>query len=179
MQIRRVLQSRSLKVFDFRCSAGPSDAPFTERHSGFALSYVRRGSFSYRTRGEAHELVAGSFLLGRGGDEYVCSHEHHGFGDECLSFHFSDELVDGLGGPRAIWRRGSLPPLAELMVLGELGQAAADGTSDLGADEVGLRIAARVAEVMTQRKDAPRAPGARDRKRAVEAALWIDDRSRE
>ena len=34
------------------------------------------------------ELVAGSVLVGHAGDEFVCTHEHHDCGDECLSFQF-------------------------------------------------------------------------------------------
>jgi AraC-like DNA-binding protein len=59
-------------------------------------------------------------------------------------------------------------------VLGELAQAAAEGRSDFGVDEAGLLLAARSAELMSGDKRAPLVASPRDRKRAVEAALWID-----
>ena len=52
----------------------------------------------------------------------------------------------------AIWRVGSVPPLPELVVLGELAQTAADGSSDVGLDEVGHAFAARFVEAVSGRK---------------------------
>lgn len=169
-----LLRNDSLTVIDYRCSAGPGDAPFTELHASHSVSYVRKGSFGLRYRGAEHELVAGSVLVGHAGDEYCCTHEHHVCGDECLSFHLAPELVETIGGGRDLWRTGSLPPLAELMVLGELGQAAADGGSDVGADEAGMLFAARFVEIASGRRRAPLRARPQDRRRAVETALWID-----
>ena len=168
----------SLRVIDYRCSAGPHDRPYAEMHDRFSLAYVRQGSFGYRYRGETYELVAGAVLIGYPGDEYTCTHDHHCGGDECLSFHLSPELVDLFGGPSA-WRQGALPPLPELMVLGELAQAVASGRSDFGIDEAGLLFAARFAELVSGRGTKPPRVLARDRRRAVEAALWLDSRSSE
>jgi hypothetical protein len=117
-----VLCRGPISVIDYRCSAGPGDEPFSELHQRYSISYVREGAFGCRARGESHELVAGSILVGRHGDEYMCTHDHVR-GDECLSFHLSQELVETIAGGLAIWRTGSLPPLAELVVLGELAQA--------------------------------------------------------
>ncbi len=57
---------------------------------------MRKGSFGYRTRGQHYELVAGSVLVGRAGDDYVCSHDHV-CGDECLSLQLAPELVEAIG----------------------------------------------------------------------------------
>jgi AraC-like DNA-binding protein len=143
------------------------------------VSYARKGSFGYRTLGQSHELVAGSVLVGRAGDEFTCTHDHHVCGDECLAFHLQPEAVEAVGlDPRA-WCSTSLPPLPELMVAGELAQAAADGKSDIGLDELGWLFPARFAQVVSGRKS-PRSPAvARDRRRAVEAALWLDEHSHE
>jgi AraC family transcriptional regulator len=70
-------------VIDYRCSAGPADEAFVERHTEFSVSYVRTGGFGYRARVEAFELVAGSILVGYPGVEYVCKHDHVS-GDECF-----------------------------------------------------------------------------------------------
>src|SRR5262245_17013765 len=132
MAAESLLRTPSIHVDDYRCTAGPGVRPFTELHGGFSLAYVRRGSFGYRFRGRAHDLVAGSVLLGRPGDEYVCTHEHHACGDECLSFHPTEELVDGIGNATMAFEAGALPPIPEVMVLGEMAQAAAEGRSHVG-----------------------------------------------
>ena len=179
MGIARVLLEGPVTVTDYRCTAGPRDAPFLERHADHSVSYVRRGSFGCCTRGRDHELVAGAFLVGAPGVEYTCHHDHHVCGDECLSFHFAPELIDGLrdrrGARGSAWHQGSVPPVAQLAVLGELAQAVADGRSNLGLDEVGLLIAARFVELTAGRVPPTSALRAQDRRRAVRAALWLDE----
>ncbi|MDO9057389.1 MAG: AraC family transcriptional regulator, partial [Bradyrhizobium sp.] len=122
------------------------------------------------------ELVAGSVMVGHPGDEYMCTHDHV-CGDECLAFFPGERLVDAIGDRAGIWQVGALPPLPELMVLGELAQAAADGRSDIGLDEVGQLFASRFVEVVSGRPPKPATAGTRDRRRAVEAALWIEAHS--
>lgn len=174
-----LFSSGSLRIGEYRCTAGPHDRPYTEAHAGFSLAYVRRGSFGYRFRGEAYELVTGSVLVGFPGYEYMCTHDHHMCGDECLSLYLSPELAEELGGVEGFRRGRPLPPLSELVVLGELAQAAVAGRSDLGLGEAGLLFAARFAELLSGRPRAAPRLGARDRRRAVEAAMWIDARSSE
>jgi len=176
MAATTLLQQKSITVSDFRCSAGPDDTPFVERHRCHSVSYVREGSFGCRTRGRFFELVAGSILVGHPGDEYMCTHDHV-CGDECLSFFLSPELVEAIGDRAEVWQIGSAPPLPELMVLGELAQAAADGRSDIGLDEVGQVFVSRFVEVVSGRAREPVPAKARDRRRAVETALWIDAHS--
>lgn len=173
-----LLRAGLISVIDNRCEIGPADVPFLERHDGFSVSYVRKGSFGYRARGASFELVAGSILVGHPGDEYMCTHDHV-HGDECLSFFFAPEVVDTIGGRTGIWRAGGVPPLSELMVLGELAQSAAEGRSDVGLDEVGLLFAARFVDVVSVRERGRPEAAVRDRRRAVEAALWIDASSHE
>jgi AraC-like DNA-binding protein len=176
MKVTPLLQRQSISVSDFRCSAGPGDTPFVERHHCHSISFVRKGSFGCRSRGRLFELVAGSVLVGHPGGEYVCSHDHVR-GDECLSFFLQPELVQAIGDQGDIWQIGCAPPLPELMVLGELAQAAADGRSDIGLDEVGQLFASRFVEVVCGRRAKPASATGRDRRRAVETALWIDAHS--
>jgi AraC-like DNA-binding protein len=63
------------------------------------------------------------------------------------------------------------------MVLGELAQSVADKRSDVGLDEAGLCLAARFVQVAGGRKPAWQRGTASDRRRAVEAALWISGHS--
>jgi len=172
-----VSQSALVTVIDYRCSAHPGDMPEAEMHHTHSLSYVRRGSFGLRYRGAHRELVPGSILVGHAGDYYCCTHEHHVCGDECLSFQFTPACIDMLDARQASWRVGALPPLAEMMVLGEMGQAAASGHSDLALDEIALMMAARLAALTIGEQARVMPVTTEGRRRAVNAAMWIDDRS--
>jgi AraC family transcriptional regulator len=186
MSATRISQSRSLNIYDYRCEIGLGARPFVERHNRASISFVRKGSFGYRTRGRHFELVAGSVLIGKAGDEYVCSHDHI-CGDECLSFQLAPELVESIGDHQTIWKIGALPPLPELMVTAELADAAAAAGDDLGLDEAGLLMTARfvgIAGRLSGAKNAatdkrPTINPSRDRRRAVEAALWLEEHASE
>ena len=171
-----LLQRPSISVSEFRCTATLGDAPFVERYASHSISFVRKGSFGCHCRGRFFELVAGSILVGYPGDEFVCTHDHV-CGDECLSFFLTPELVETIGDRPEAWRIGAAPPLPELMVLGELAQASAAGRSDIGLDEIGQIFASRFVEVVSGRPNAPAPAKTRDRRRAVETALWIDANS--
>jgi AraC-like DNA-binding protein len=177
MSSTTLLQRPTVTVSDFRCSAVAGEKPFAELHRCHSISFVRKGSFGYHSRGRSHDLVAGSFLIGSPGTEFVCTHDHI-CGDECLSFFFEPELVETVGDRAEAWQIGAAPPLAELMVLGELAQAAAEGKSDIGLDEVGQLFASRFVEVVSGRSPNVAGATARDRRRAVEVALWIDAHSK-
>lgn len=180
MSARLLSRRGSISVSDYRCSAGPSDVPYLEQHQSFVLSYVRRGTFGYRTRGRHFDLVAGSLLVGAAGDEFLCTHDHAQGGDECLSFHFGPELAESLGGEpieQGMWRIGSLPPHAELMVTAELAQAAATGASDLGIDELGLWLAAQCRGLVGRAERRAFARGPEVRRRTLAAALFLEAHS--
>jgi len=178
MAATTIFHGASISVIDYRCEAGPEDVPFVEQHDGFSIAYVRKGSFGCLARGRSFELVAGSILVGHPGDEYICTHEHSA-GDECLSFHPTAALVEAIGDQPDVWRSVCVPPLAELMVLGELGQAAVEGTSEVGLDELGMLFAARFVAIVSGRWNRPAEARPYDRRRAVEAALWIDANAHE
>ena len=174
-----MLQTQTLlrgpvSVVEFRCGAGPGDRAEVEAHRAWSVSYVQRGSFSCHCAGAHYELVPGSVLVGRPGDEYVCTHDHRAGGDECLAFFYEPGLLDQLPARRGCWQSGGVPPLAELVTMGELARAAAAGRNDLALDEIGLAFAARFVAVtagtLPRRVDA----SALERRRAVEAALWLE-----
>lgn len=172
-----VLQSGAISALDYRCSARPGETPYAEWHNVFSISYVRRGSFGYQTRGQSFEMVPGSVLIGHPGNEYVCTHDHHICGDECLSFQLAPELADAIGAKPEIRRVSSLPPLPDMIVLGELAQAAANAANDIGLDEAGLILASRFAEIASGRPRNIAGASMRDRARAVRAAMWIGEYS--
>ena len=174
MRVASLCERPLLSVRDCRCDSGPAVRPFVEQFRDYSISYVRRGSFGCEARGRRGELVAGAFLIGYPGDEFLCTHEHHAGGDECLSFHLAPELVEMAGDSRAAWRSGWMPPLPELMVLGELAQSAAEGRSDIALDEIGLLLTRRFLRVHAGTAQRVGPIPARARRRAVETALWID-----
>ncbi|MFL6815541.1 MAG: helix-turn-helix transcriptional regulator [Bradyrhizobium sp.] len=176
MTATTLLQGDSLSVSEFRCSARADDAPFVEHHRRHSVSYVRKGSFGCESRGRFFELVTGCVLVGHPGDEYVCTHEHV-CGDECLSFFLGPQLLDEIGDRAEVWQIGAAPPLPELMILGELAQAAADGRNDVGLEEAGVLFASRFVQVVSGRARQPTRPSGRDRRRAVETAHWIEAHS--
>jgi len=173
-----IFRGACVTVDDYRCESGVGARPVAEQHRGYSISYVRKGSFAYHLNGQSFELVRGSLLIGRQGDEFTCTHDHV-CGDECLSFYLSPELIETIGGAQTAWRIGALPPIPELMVIAELAQAAAEGRSDLALDEVGMLFSARFAEVVADRAVQPVIAGSRDRRRAVDAAVWIDEHAAE
>jgi AraC-like DNA-binding protein len=171
-----LLARASITVSDFRCTATVGERPVVEQHRCHSISYVRKGSFGCHSRGHFFELVAGSVFIGHPGDEFACSHDHV-CGDECLSFFLSDELAEVIGDRPETWQIVRVAPLPELMVFGELAQATADGRTDLGLDEVGQMLASQFVAMVTGRPRKSGLVAARDRRRAVETALWIDAHS--
>jgi AraC family transcriptional regulator len=178
MPERRFLLRGPVSVLRYLCTAGPGERPFIEQHEAWSVAYVLRGSFGCRCAGCTYELVPGSVLAGRAGDEYLCTHDHHGGGDECLAFFMAPALVDEIDR-RRVWQSRGVPPVATLTAIGELARSAATGASDLGLDEVGLALASRFVAAMAGCPRPRPAAGASDRKRAVRSALWIDGHAAE
>ena len=171
VQATTLFEGESLSVYRLRCDAGPADRPFLEVHARHSLSYVRRGSFGCRTLGAERELVPGAVMVGRSGQEYMATHERHGGGDECISLKFSPQLSDSLARKPA-WDLACLPPLAEVMVLGELMIAAAEGRAGVGIEEAALRFAATFARMNGRNPHETRRKVAR--RCVVAAALWLE-----
>ena len=112
-----------VSVVEYRCTAGPAEWPFVEHHQSWSVSYVQHGSFDCECRGASFELVAGSVLLGRPGDAYMCTHDHHAGGDECLAFHVEPQLADEIGGRHGVWRSGDTHCAADVDLQHLAGQA--------------------------------------------------------
>lgn len=174
-----MLKPGPLTVVDYRCRSARREDPFAEQHDLASVSFVRRGTFGYRCQGQRHELVAGCVLVGRLGEEFVCTHDHHGGGDECLCFKLAPELAEHLSRRRTTRERSVLPPLAELMVLAELAQSAANGTSDVGLDEAGLELVSRSLALAADAPPEVIVPSPVLCRRALETALWIEENARE
>ena len=174
MPATTLFQEGGLTVVDYRCDARLHAHPEAEYHTAYSLSYVRTGSFGYRMGRASYELVPGGIVLGRPGDEYSCTHDHV-CGDECLSVQIDADLVESVGGRAALWNKGSLPPLAPLVVMAELAQAAAEGRTDIALQEAALLFTARFVSVVSGSAPRRGPNGPSDRRRAVDAAQWIDE----
>jgi AraC family transcriptional regulator len=179
MRATTLFAGESLTVYRFRCTFGPRDRPFAEVHRAHSISYVRRGSFGCRTLGRTYELVPGALMVGRPGQEYMATHEHHACGDECLSVKMSPDLAATLLPEESVWRLARVPPLAELVVAGELVQAAAEGRSGVSVEEAAMMLAARFAKVASPGEETSVKTTEADRRRAVEAALWLEENAAE
>ena len=156
------------------CSAGPAERPFAEQHAAWSVSYVQSGSFGCTCRGRQFELMPGSVLLGRPGDEYICTHDHHRGGDQCLAFFIDEAVADEIGGGNRPWETGALPPLAELIAWGELAGSSARYQRGPRVDEIGVAVATKVVDLIGGRWRTALRPGPADRRRAIESALWIE-----
>jgi AraC family transcriptional regulator len=172
----KLTKTPHLSVTLYRCEAGPGEKPYAEAHDSYSFAFVRKGSFGYINRGRHFDMVPGSFLIGRPGEEYICTHDHHDGGDECLCFKLAPELVEEVGGG---WQHGALAPRAEFMVLGELADATAAGKTDLALEEVGLAILGKMAAAGRDDGHGNQDIRPRDRKRIVAAAHWIDGHAHE
>jgi AraC-like DNA-binding protein len=161
MQATTLYAGESLAVYRYRCTAGPHDKPYAEVHRCHSVSYVRGGSFGCVTLGARHELVAGSVLIGRPGQEYTATHEHHGCGDECVSVKLSPAAAERLNLDRSAV--AALPPLPEIMLLGEV-----------SVDEAAIQFVQKVADVVSRGKASSFKSTESGRRRAVEAALWLE-----
>ena len=177
MLATKLTETPNLSATLYRCTAGPEEKPYAEMHGAYSIAFVRRGSFGYINRGRHFDLVPGAFLIGRPGEEYTCTHDHHDGGDECLCFKLAPALVECIG--TAGWERSALAPRAEFMVLGELADATAAGRTDLALEEVGLALAAKIAAIEQGDRHGAGKIRPRDRKRIVAAAHWIDEHAHE
>ena len=83
-----------VSVAAYACTAEASARPYAEQHTHWSVSYVKAGSFGCHCRGRRFDLMPGAVLLGRPGDEFTCTHDHHGGGDECLAFFIEPEVAD-------------------------------------------------------------------------------------
>lgn len=168
-----LLQTRSLTVIDYRCSAQVGDIPYLEHHHRHSLSFVRRGSFGCRTLGREFQLSTGSFFIGFPGDAYLCTHEH-ACKDECLSIQPSEELIDAFPTQEKNWRIGRLPPVADMVVMGALAQAAAQGHTTISLEEAAVLLLEKFISTTRQSAIQRRQPRPKERQRAIAVAQWLE-----
>ncbi|MGL6290930.1 MAG: hypothetical protein ACRC2H_09605, partial [Silanimonas sp.] len=64
-----------VSVANVLCRTEVAERPVVEHYSAWSVAYVQAGGFTCRCRGKQFERMTGSVLLGRPGDEYVCTHD--------------------------------------------------------------------------------------------------------
>ncbi|WP_374384016.1 helix-turn-helix domain-containing protein [Dongia sp.] len=177
MQATKLTETKDISATLYRCQAGPGDRPFDEQHDSWSIAFVRAGSFGYINRGRRFDLVPGSLLIGRPGDDFTCTHDHHEQGDECLCFRLAPQLVDEIGTEALAL--GAVAPMAEFMVLGALADAAVSGAGTVALDEVGVAIAGKLEKRAGSGRHDTTKISARERRRIVAAAHWIAEHAQE
>src|ERR1700736_2301412 len=175
---------RGWRVDDVRCTSGPRDRPFEEKHDGMCIAVVTSGTFTYRTTQGTAVLAPGATLLGNDGHCFECGHEH-GVGDRCLSFRFGPEFVESVvselpGARRLAFTLPNLPPLSELIPVVADAAAARDGADDVPFEELALSLVAKVGGALTGMNSAARGkrvarnPSRQDQRRVSEALRLIE-----
>jgi AraC family transcriptional regulator len=164
-------------IHEIVCRAGPSDRPFEERHDGFSISAVLEGSFTYRTDAGHELLYPGALLLGNNGSCFECGHTH-GTGDRCVSLNVREQEFSEVAATMGSTSRfrflvPSLPPSKVLPVVAHM-EALSSAPSSLRADELALRIIARVIAAMTGDRETLGAPTGRETRRVIDAIRLVE-----
>ena len=97
----------------------------------------------------------------------------------CLSFKLAPALVEEIATDRTAWLVGSLPPIPEIMMMGELAQAVVDGRSDVAFDEMAHAFTSRFVAAVRGTRARIRETRTRDRRRVIDVARWIEENSHE
>ncbi|HEY7886679.1 MAG TPA: AraC family transcriptional regulator [Steroidobacteraceae bacterium] len=167
-------------VRDFRCTSGPRDPRYEEKHNVYSIALVTEGTFQYRTAQGSALMTPGSLLLGNEGACFECGHQHSR-GDRCLAFHFSPELLESVvaavpGAKQLVLTAPRLPPLPSVLAV----LAAAHALRDEGEGpgefrELALRVAETVYGALNEGSSASRrAPTPRDERRVAAALRRIE-----
>ncbi|MDP1911563.1 MAG: AraC family transcriptional regulator [Hyphomicrobium sp.] len=171
------------RVIDVICENGPHDRRFEEQHADVSIAAVTQGTFQYRTRQGSAVLVPGAVLLGNAGACFECGHDH-GHGDRCLAFHVTPEFLENVasgvaGARRELFSAASLPPLPQLTPILAAAEAARDNRDSGAFEELALRLAGAVAELLAPASPIVRQPSHRDERRISAAARRIEQHADE
>jgi AraC-like DNA-binding protein len=147
---RVLAQGHGWTVSDVICTSGPRDSPFEEQHSHISIAIVAAGTFQYRTESGRELMTPGSFLLGKSGDCFECSHEH-GKGDRCVAFHYAPDYFEGIaadaGAFTPAFRIPRLPPMRELAPIVARACAGLTEAQNGAWEELEILLAARVIQL--------------------------------
>jgi AraC family transcriptional regulator len=161
---------------DIRCSAGPKDRPFEERHERASIAVVLDGTFTYHSEHGRQLMSAGSVLLGNPAKCFECGHEHSR-GDHCLAFHFEPEMLEEIAGQlkkcrRADFAASRVPPHAGTTKIVSAAQRLRADPNPLLAQEVAFDLV-RLGLAATLSREAHRVTS-RDENRIADLLHFID-----
>lgn len=140
-------------VEDVICTSGPENRPFEEQHSRVSIAIVVAGTFQYRSATGRALMTPGSLLLGNTGHYFECGHEH-GTGDRCIAFRYAPEYFEriaidvGASGATLDFPSPRVPPVRESAPVVAQACAGLVGSADVSWEEIGVRLAARVARLV-------------------------------
>ncbi|MGQ0835493.1 MAG: helix-turn-helix transcriptional regulator [Gammaproteobacteria bacterium] len=163
---------------DVVCDSGPHDRVFEEQHDSVNIAVVTQGTFQYRASHGSAVLVPGALLLGNHGACFECGHDH-GHGDRCLAFHYSPDLFESVvaatpGAQRTAFSVPRLPPMSALSRLIAEGDAAREHGDAAQLEELALRMAGAVIELLGEAPRASRVSHPREERRISEALRSIE-----
>ena len=121
MTATTLMRRDTISVSDFRCTARPDDAPFVERHCCHSISYVRKGSFGYHSRGHSSNSSRARCWSAIPATNMSARTITSAATSACRSS-LGPELVEAIGGGGGIWRIG-----------GRAAAAGTDGDRRIGA----------------------------------------------
>ncbi len=175
MAIESLLETGTISVREYCCTAGPDTSTYPEVHTGHVIAYVENGTFGYSVDGHVNEMVPGAFLIGRPGREFLCCHNHYEHGDTCLSFSFSGEVADAFPQRPEIWKRAIMPAMPQLALIAECARAARHDGEAAYLEEVAITLAVKANVLASGQEPVQTAFSRRDRSRALDVALMIAD----
>jgi AraC family transcriptional regulator len=166
LNVRPIACGEDWSVSEFICAAGPGDRPFEERHNGYTIAAVVKGSFTYRADSGVALMHPGALLLGNSGKCFECAHEH-GAGDRCVSFNFSPELFCEIaaavaGTSRYKFSAPMLPAGKRSIPMLALIEAIARDAAPLHVEEVATRLVETVVSAFSDRVRSPMPPSRRE-----------------
>ena len=185
-------QGAGWDIADLRCTFGPGDQPFEERHAGVCIAMVVAGSFDYRAASGRELLTPGALLLGNPGDCFECGHRH-GAGDRCIAFRYAPAYFERLAADAGVangqlnFRRARIPSQRVFSPLIARACAGADaqcsGADQAVWDELAVELAAATlaaAGALTRAAaSASGTAGALASSRVAQVVRLIDDTSGE
>lgn len=174
---RAIAAGRGWRLREFRCTAGPGDRIFEERHEAVTIAFVREGHFRYRSSTGAAALYPGALLLGDAGACYECGHEH-GTGDLCLSLNldpgfFAEIAASAAGVSRSTFPAPALPAASDWLPALVRLEAACVGSQVAARDEAVIQFAEAVLGAAWHAAPSAVPASARERRRLREVLDFI------
>lgn len=164
----------SVSDVDFAAERG---ARFEQRHDRIMIAAVTRGSFRYRAAQGCVTLMPGALLLGNAGETCECAYEDGG--DHVIAFGYTDDYFAEIVGAAIAFRTHRVAPSAAAIALTAAIEAEAGRADSDQLEELALRVAGTIVDVLD---DAPRQalrPSLRDERRILDALQLIEAQYRE